>query len=160
MRPSCSQGNIIDYAARVGWSGLVGTFYAGRWTMFLDMLLNSTATGTQPDWDSYYADILAFSRAWDANDTQAFPDTPSGGDPTQLAAGVLSKWAAGSESDYTAYPNTDAGLPAPAAFFQAGGANEAAVSPDCPFVAHGDGTSLQTCEAGCAQDAVCTTINW
>ncbi len=39
-------GNIIDYAARVGWAGLVGSFYAQRWRIFLDALLNATTTGT------------------------------------------------------------------------------------------------------------------
>lgn len=131
-----------------------------RWGIFFDYLLNATATGVPPDWDQYYADELAFSRAWGVNDTQAFPAVPSGGNPTALAAGVLAKYAPSDASGYTVLANMDAGLPAPPVFHQIGGANEAAVSPDCPYTAHGDGSSLANCQAACGADPVCNAINW
>jgi len=138
----------------------VSQFYSRRWSLFLDVLLNATITGAPVDWDSYAASQLAFSRAWGVNDTQAFPASPSGADPTALAAGVLAKYATGNAGSFTALPDTDAGIAPAASFFQVGGANEAAVSPDCPFTAHGPGDSLAVCQAACGADPVCTTINW
>ena len=153
-------GEIIDYAAKVGWGGLVGSFYAGRWATFFNYVLNATVTAQPPDWDQYYADILAFSRAWGVNDSAVFPSVPSGQDPTALAAGVLAKYAKADASKYSIQYGMDAGIAPPASFFQVGGANEAATSSDCPYTAHGDGSSLSACQAGCGADAVCTTINW
>ena len=40
------------------------------------------------------------------------------------------------------------------------GNNTAAVSPDCLYLAHGDGTNLDVCKAGCANDGACNALNW
>jgi hexosaminidase len=40
------------------------------------------------------------------------------------------------------------------------GKDVAAVSPDCPFLTHGDASSLAVCQAGCANDGACNEINW
>ena len=40
------------------------------------------------------------------------------------------------------------------------GNNVAAVSPDCPFLAHGDGSSLADCQSGCAGYGSCNVLNW
>ena len=45
-------------------------------------------------------------------------------------------------------------------FFQVGSDGYAAVDADCPFLAHGDGSSLAACEHSCASDSTCNCINW
>lgn len=40
------------------------------------------------------------------------------------------------------------------------GSNVAATSPDCPFLAHGPGNSLDACEAACGVMGSCNVINW
>ena len=39
------------------------------------------------------------------------------------------------------------------------GDNLAAVSPDCPYVDHGDGSSLPACQASCVANPACNVIN-
>ena len=34
------------------------------------------------------------------------------------------------------------------------------MSPDCPYIAHGDGDSLAACEASCGLDSACNVINY
>ena len=106
-------GEIIDYAAKVGWAGLVGDFYGSRWDIFLQYVVNATTSGTPPDWDQYYRDILAYSQAWGVA-TNAFPTTPNGVGPTANALSMVAKYASGNMSNYDVVTGTDAGVAPPA----------------------------------------------
>ena len=106
------------------WAGLVADFYGGRWNIFAAYIQNATRTGTPPDWDAYYNDILTFSRAWGAANN-SYSVYPNGQSPTALAARMLSKYASGSV--YDTVHDTDAGVAPPAVFFPVGGDNQVRV---------------------------------
>ena len=47
-----------------------------------------------------------------------------------------------------------------AVWAQIGGSDEAAVSPDCPYLAHGPDGKLSDCQESCAASSSCNLINW
>ncbi|MGW1104886.1 alpha-N-acetylglucosaminidase [Streptomyces sp. NPDC002540] len=77
-RSGSESGGLRDYANRE-WSGLVGDYYAERWTLYLDSLDTALATGRPPagiDW-------FARDNAWNL-ERKSYPVKPTG-DPVALA---------------------------------------------------------------------------
>jgi len=155
------QGEINDYAAKVGWSGLVSAYYGFRWANYSSYLLGCLSSGTTPDWDAWGAAMLTWEQQWGLA-TNAYPTQPSGASPLAQAGAMLSKYLSNDLSGYVAHAGYDAGdRPAPPAWVQLPGSlNHAAVGKDCPFLAHGDGSSLAACEAACAGTPSCNVINF
>ena len=79
-------GEINDYAAKNGWSGLISGYYLKRWDILYQAAMTSIATGTAIDYDTVSAETFAFEQKW-CNQTDDRPPTvASGEDPTTIAA--------------------------------------------------------------------------
>jgi alpha-N-acetylglucosaminidase len=86
-------GEIADYAAKNGWSGLVGDYYGGRWGLHAAYLNASILAGQQPDWGAYQADLAKFQWEWNVDTTTSYPTQPSGKSSLVLAQGIAAKYA-------------------------------------------------------------------
>lgn len=64
-------GSLNDYAARA-WSGLFGSYYAGRWEIYFDALEKSCEAGTPLDEEQLREQLAAFESAWVAS-TEPMP---------------------------------------------------------------------------------------
>jgi hypothetical protein len=132
---------INDYAAKNGWSGLVGDYYGKRWGLYIEALINATATGVPPDWDAFGALASAFEENWgQTNALTTFPTAASGTKPTAAVAAALAKYAPLSPGpSWTAIVNTDAVAPPPGPWpsvWTKLGDNVVAIGSDCPFLVH------------------------
>ena len=158
------RGEINDYAAKNGWSGLVGTYYAGRWNILFDAMLVAAEFSQPIDEAGVSAALGEFQTAWGLKTEERPPTAASGASPLALAQALLAAHATVADaSAWTALPDTDVALPPRGtAFVHVGVPGQAAVSDDCPFTFHGDGSSLAACEASClAVDASrCNAVNF
>eukprot|EP01062_Namystynia_karyoxenos_P022069 TRINITY_DN18441_c1_g2_i1.p1 TRINITY_DN18441_c1_g2~~TRINITY_DN18441_c1_g2_i1.p1 ORF type:complete len:871 (+),score=224.54 TRINITY_DN18441_c1_g2_i1:75-2615(+) len=87
------QGEWNDYAAK-HWSGLVSSYYAPRWSLFLDVL---TAAARRGDWNTHEGDQFwprcqDFEQRWQRQRKGDFSKEPKG-DPLQLAEQLLGRYA-------------------------------------------------------------------
>jgi hypothetical protein len=154
-------GQINDYAAKNGWSGLVGDYYTGRWSILFSFMLSSVLSGQPVDQGALDANVTAFEMAWNNQTDERPPTTPSGADPVALASASLAAFATFNASAWRLLPDTDVTVPPRSrVFLQVGQPNYAAVSADCPYLDMGDGSSLAACEASCLADGRCTLVNY
>ena len=56
-------GQINDYAEK-HWAGLVGTYYYGRWRLWINTLQTAVKTGKPVDTGAYGHDLLTWEQAW------------------------------------------------------------------------------------------------
>lgn len=97
-------GQINDYAAK-HWSGLVGNYYLGRWTILVQTVVSAINSGTPVDWNAYQQTLLKYGQYWNNNTSQNFPVVPSG-DTLQIAAAIIQKYST-STNTYEVFPNSD-----------------------------------------------------
>ena len=75
------RGNLLtDYADR-SWSGLVGSYYKGRWELFFDAVDEAVAAGEKLEGeraDALLETIKDFEYEWWAGRTGSFPEEPKG----------------------------------------------------------------------------------
>jgi hypothetical protein len=159
------RGEIRDYAAKNGWSGLVEGFYRGRYDVLLGAMVQAAATQTPLNYTAVSDGTFAFELSWGLqNNTNVPSNQASGADPVALAQATLAKYATFDPRKWRALPNTDVTRPAPpkpAQFVQVSPANFAATGADCPFLSeHDQLNTLALCEQGCANDGQCTDINF
>jgi alpha-N-acetylglucosaminidase len=89
--PGDPNGEINDYAAKVGWAGLVKDYYGARWTSWTSTLLAAIATNSTPDWNTWAHEELIWEQAWSVNSTM-YPTTASGVPPLTTTNVMLSKY--------------------------------------------------------------------
>lgn len=157
-------GEINDYAAKVGWSGLVSSYYLTRWTSLVEVTLSALALGTAPDLDAWGREILAWEQRWSVDPTM-FPTTPSGTPPLSSTGAMLAKYGSKDPvgEGYTVSVGFDTveRPPGPPIWGKVPGSdNMVAVGADCPWVVKGDGTSIATCEASCDANDSCNAVNF
>jgi alpha-N-acetylglucosaminidase len=99
-------GEINDYAAKNGWSGLVSDYYGGRWSVHHSYIVPAVQKGVIPDWNAYAASLFQFETAWNA-DNNTYPTTPTG-NTLEAVQNFLQKYATGNSAGYTVLNNTDA----------------------------------------------------
>jgi len=156
------RGEINDYAAKNGWSGLISTYYAPRWNILFDAMKNSSSTGVPINQANVDANITAFEIAWGTQTSDRPSVLPSGDEPLTLASNIVNEYFKYDPSLWTVMPDTSIALPPKSTqFINIGQPGQAAVSGDCPFTNHGDGSSLSNCQANCltAPDR-CNAINY
>jgi len=91
-------GEINDYAAKIGWAGLVSDYYLPRWQKHTGNTLACWVNATSPDcqdWDSWGRDMLKWEQAWSLNTSARYPTEPSGVVPLDNAQAMLAKYAGG-----------------------------------------------------------------
>ena len=159
-------GEINDYAAKIGWSGLVSSYYLARWQSHTAYTLGCWANATACDWDTWFRDMLQWEQAWSYNTTM-YPTTPSGLVPLDNAQSMLERYAsagalAAGYSAHVGYDTTERPLPPPAWGQVPGSTDRAAVGADCPWLKKGNGASLAACEADCnaAASSGCNAVNF
>jgi hypothetical protein len=157
-------GEINDYAAKVGWSGLVSSYYLTRWTSLFDVTLSALALGTAPDLDAWGREILAWEQRWSVDPTM-FPTTPSGTPPLSTTGAMLAKYGGKDPvgEGYTVSPGFDTveRAPGPSIWGKIPGSDGmVAVGDDCPWIQRGDGSSIAACEASCDADDSCNAVNF
>jgi hypothetical protein len=127
-------------------------------------MLAAAEFGTPIDQSAVDAAIGTFETAWGLKTEERPPAVASGASPLALAQALLTKYASVADAGaWTAMPDTDVALPPRGTnFVHIGTPGQAAVSADCPFTLHGDGSSLANCEASClaADSARCNAINY
>ncbi|EQC35676.1 hypothetical protein SDRG_06958 [Saprolegnia diclina VS20] len=82
---------LSDYAAKQ-WSGLIGTYYIPRWTLWLDGAIAAFATKMPMDEAAVHAAIAAFEVQWQTAPIDV-PTLPSH-DPTLMAAELYAEYCA------------------------------------------------------------------
>ena len=162
-------GLINDYSSRNGWSGLVAEYYAPRWALFNDVLVNATAAGVAPDFDAWAAANAVLQAAFVEDTATVWPDAPSG-DPLSSMTKFIDKWAPVAPAPgnalalFDAFPGFElvpsAAPPSPTDNWVFRGADLAAVSSDCPFLDEPKLNTLQDCQAACVNYATCNFVNW
>jgi alpha-N-acetylglucosaminidase len=156
------RGEINDYAAKNGWADLVSSYYFPRWTILFDAMKNSSSTGIPINQASVDANITSFELSWGLQTTDRPKTIPSGIEPITLATQLVKEYFKYDATLWTILPNTMISLPPKSTqFVNIGSVGQAAVSGDCPFTNHGDGSSLVNCQANCltAPDR-CNAINY
>lgn len=161
-------GLINDYSSRNGWSGLVGSYYSPRWVLFMDVLVNATASGTAPDWKSWQAANALLEAAFVADTSTVWPVAPPAGSDALTAANeFLDKWIPQGTSatpgftpfiGYSLVPAVPPPTPTQNWLFR--GTDLAAVSSDCPFLSEPKLSTLAACQQGCVDDDNCNFVNW
>ena len=58
-------GEINDYSARE-WAGVVGDYYAGRWTLYFEMLFDTLMKNQTLVHEDYHAKAVEYGLQWDA----------------------------------------------------------------------------------------------
>ena len=146
------RGEINDYAGKIGWSGLVSSYYLPRWQRYTAFQLACFANATNCDVGAYDAALLAWEQAWSL-DTATFPTAPSGAPPLANALAMLAKYAPPPPpAAFTAHVGYDTleAPPVPPVWAPVpASAGSAAVGADCPWLQRGDGSSVGACEASC-----------
>jgi hypothetical protein len=160
-------GEISDYAAKNGWSGLVKGYYLQRWSYLFEAMV--TAVQTNSPLNNTFVDtmVYAFELDYSNRTDERPPTTASGADPLVLAQQSLAKYASIDESAWTVLADTDVALPPRPPhpnFTQVGPVGYAAVGDDCPFTGTGDGSSLDNCTLSCfdvnGDSSICNLVNF
>ena len=101
-----NNGEINDYAAKA-WSGLYSSYYAARWKLFTDALIDQAVRNATWSDYQYRMQVVSLQRRWN-NDHSLFPTTTNGKDAIGLAR-QLYQMIADEEplKQYHAIPNTD-----------------------------------------------------
>jgi alpha-N-acetylglucosaminidase len=88
-------GNINDYAAKQ-WAGLVGTYHAKRWELFLAYARAALGSGQGFDTSAYHRDVLLLGQAW-CNQTSTTDDFPieASGSPVRASRELFAKYVPG-----------------------------------------------------------------
>ena len=63
------QTSIKDYATRL-WSGLIDSYYAPRWKMFIEEILSCISEGREYDEKAFFERLDAFELDWAVNDRE------------------------------------------------------------------------------------------
>ncbi len=79
--------SITDYATRL-WSGLIDSYYAPRWKMYIQEILSCIEQGREYDQDAFFAVLDEFERNWAENDSEIKFRAAS--DPIELSYRILS----------------------------------------------------------------------
>ena len=82
-------GQISDYANK-NWAGLVKTYYANRWTIFVDELYYSVKHGNAFNNTDYEDRLWNFESGWN-NDTTVYTTKPSG-DIIEISGKLIKKY--------------------------------------------------------------------
>eukprot|EP00298_Acanthocystis_sp_HF-20_P015754 c21253_g1_i1.p1 GENE.c21253_g1_i1~~c21253_g1_i1.p1 ORF type:complete len:856 (+),score=345.19 c21253_g1_i1:18-2585(+) len=94
-------GNINDYAAKC-WSGLVGTYYKERWSMFYSYLNIALLTqNSTVDWNDLSNKLIELGNAWDEK-RDLFPTKPQG-DALEIAKSIQAEYS--KMGNYSKSPN-------------------------------------------------------
>jgi len=153
-------GEISDYAAK-HWAGLVGTYYGQRWALLFAAMRTAVLTGEPYNQAALDAAIFSFEKAWGNRTGERPPAVASGASPVALAAASVAAYTSFDAARWRVIADTAIAVPPRSKqFVQVGGNGQAAVGSDCPFLAHGDGSSLANCEASCLANAQCNAVNW
>jgi len=152
---------LNDYAAKNGWANLVGTYYLPRTDILFDAMINSAQMGIAINMTEYDDNITNFENTWE-NLTQLRPSTePNGLDPVVLAEQTLNMFTTFNSNEWNIFPNTAIGTPPKSkVFVQVSPLNYVAVSSDCPYLAHGNASTLENCQQSCLAYSGCTNINY
>lgn len=78
--------NLNDYAAKA-WGGLIGSYYKGRWSIFVDALVNATQTGSL-DQNGLTKNLQNFEKNWQASGSSPAAPAKSSGDLKSVAQGL------------------------------------------------------------------------
>lgn len=62
------ESSIRDYATRV-WSGLIDSYYASRWDMYVDEIISCIEEGREYDQKAFFEHLTEFENAWAAEET-------------------------------------------------------------------------------------------
>ena len=83
------KSNIRDYAARQ-WNGLVQSYYAPRWDMYIAELANCLMDGREYDQTAFFKQLEEFENNWAINGGNMMVREPS--DPYELSVSLYNKW--------------------------------------------------------------------
>ena len=78
---------ITDYATRL-WSGLIDSYYAPRWKMFIDEILSCIEEDREYDQEAFFDVLSEFEKEWAGNDREIVFRAAS--DPIELSYKILS----------------------------------------------------------------------
>ena len=81
--------NIEDYAGKE-WAGLVGTYYVGRWKLFVEAVSDSIKEKKPLNMTEYGDKRFLFEQSWD-NQLTSYPSMPTG-DTIEVANAILKKY--------------------------------------------------------------------
>ena len=84
------QTSIKDYATRL-WSGLIDSYYAPRWKMFIDEILSCIREGRQYDEKAFFERLDAFEEDWAFNDREIVCREPV--DYVELSNQIIEKYS-------------------------------------------------------------------
>jgi alpha-N-acetylglucosaminidase len=81
-----------DYAAK-DWSGLISTYYKGRWQLFFNFLEKTIKDGSVPDMKSFDKQRTTFEWQWDSKNqsVQTFTSKPAG-NTFKICEELYKKW--------------------------------------------------------------------
>jgi alpha-N-acetylglucosaminidase len=81
-----------DYAAK-DWSGLISTYYKGRWQLFFNFLEKTIKDGSVPDMKSFDKQRTTFEWQWDSKNqsVQSFTSKPAG-NTFKICEELYKKW--------------------------------------------------------------------
>eukprot|EP00117_Sycon_ciliatum_P016941 scpid38479/ scgid16158/ Alpha-N-acetylglucosaminidase; N-acetyl-alpha-glucosaminidase; Alpha-N-acetylglucosaminidase 82 kDa form; Alpha-N-acetylglucosaminidase 77 kDa form len=98
-------GQINDYAEK-HWAGLVGTYYRGRWNLWVETLLTAVTTNTPVNTGQYGSALLAWEQAW-CQANESYTSQPESSLVVTKSASLLAKWAtAPSGAEYQVFKDT------------------------------------------------------
>lgn len=81
--------HLTDYASRT-WAGMVSTYYAPRWQLFIERVTEAARTGRKFDQQAFDREIRAFECRWaDASHPISFP---AAGDAVKTARELAAKY--------------------------------------------------------------------
>ena len=81
--------HLTDYASRT-WSGMISTYYAPRWRLFIERVMEAARTGRMFDHEAFDREIRDFECRWaDASHPLTFPEA---GDAVRTARELASKY--------------------------------------------------------------------
>ena len=81
--------HLTDYASRT-WSGMISPYYAPRWRLFIERVMEAARTGRMFDHEAFDREIRDFECRWaDASHPLTFPEA---GDAVRTARELASKY--------------------------------------------------------------------
>ena len=83
------KSNIRDYASRQ-WSGLIQSYYAPRWEMYVEELISCLKEGREYDQTAFFKQLEEFENNWAMNGGSTLDHGPM--DPYQLCLEMAEKW--------------------------------------------------------------------
>ena len=83
------QSTLLDYATRL-WSGLVKSYYAPRWQMYIEEILSCIETGREYDQEAFFKRLTEFEKSWAALDDSIVYNEPVC--PVTLSGELISKY--------------------------------------------------------------------